>query len=202
MYSHLNREQRLELGFLLREGCSLRRAAGVLGVSHSALSRELRRNAASGATCGYHPGNAQRLAGGRRAAANAAKVKIKGGGSWSGFWSRRSQLPNGRRNRSAAACGLIAFSRGSAPEPFTTGSTLRGGICRSGQERLGSRTEQIPPNAHFGQRPGDGFGREDRTPNGTGRLLPFPGERGRNENANGLLRCCFPKKNSFAPDPD
>ena len=79
MYAHLSREQRLELGVLKREGFSLREIAKRLGVSHSTLSRELRRNVAPRATCGYHVGDAQRLAGGRRRTANAARVKIKPG---------------------------------------------------------------------------------------------------------------------------
>ena len=79
MYSHLNKEQRLELGFLVREGYSLRGAARVLRVSHSTLSRELKRNGSARAKVGYHASDAQRKVRRRKGAANAARVKIKVG---------------------------------------------------------------------------------------------------------------------------
>ncbi len=79
MYLHLSKEQRLELGFLLREGYSLRGAAKVLRVSHSTLSRELRRNGSGRAKVGYHASDAQRKVRRRKGAANAARVKIKSG---------------------------------------------------------------------------------------------------------------------------
>ena len=92
MYSHLSREQRLELGFLLREGYSLRRAAEVLGVSHSTLSRELSRNGSHRAESGYHAGDAQRLAGGRRAFANGRLRKIGAGSALEELLIRKIQM--------------------------------------------------------------------------------------------------------------
>ena len=79
MYAHLSREQRLELAVLRREGFSLRSIAERLGVSHSSLSRELKRNRSSRAKGGYHAGEAQRRAAGRKAAANGLRIKIRAG---------------------------------------------------------------------------------------------------------------------------
>ena len=77
MYAHLSREQRLELGVLRREGFSLRQIAGRLGVSPGTVSRELRRNASFHTKSGYHAGEAQRRASGRKGAANGLRIKIR-----------------------------------------------------------------------------------------------------------------------------
>ena len=77
MYSHLNREQRLEMGVLRREGFSLRQIAGRLGVSPGTLSRELKRNASFRAKSGYRAGEAQRRAAGRKRAANGLRIKVR-----------------------------------------------------------------------------------------------------------------------------
>ena len=59
MYSHLNKQQRIELGILLRTGLSLRHIAVLLGVHHSTLSRELKRNPPVRREQRYHPGDAR-----------------------------------------------------------------------------------------------------------------------------------------------
>ncbi len=79
MHTHLNKEQRSGLSFLLREGYSLREAARVLGVSHSTLSRELRRNGSRRTESGYHAGDAQRKVRERRALTNRRLRKIEAG---------------------------------------------------------------------------------------------------------------------------
>jgi IS30 family transposase len=51
MYTHINRDMRIALGALLYAGMSQRQAAKELGISHTSISREVRRNARSQ---GYH----------------------------------------------------------------------------------------------------------------------------------------------------
>lgn len=76
MYSHLNKQQRIELGILLRTGLSLRHIAVLLGVHHSTLSRELKRNPPVRREQRYHPGDAHRHAQRRRYTANQRFRKI------------------------------------------------------------------------------------------------------------------------------
>ena len=54
MYHHVRREERVALATLLRAGYTLRSIATELGLHHSTLSRELRRNGSDG----YHAGTA------------------------------------------------------------------------------------------------------------------------------------------------
>lgn len=79
MYSHLTKETRIKLSALLLAGLSLRRAAQLLGVHHSTLSRELVRNKTTnkrGHVSGYHAGDAQRTTQARRRRANQRFRKI------------------------------------------------------------------------------------------------------------------------------
>lgn len=82
MYSHLSKQQRIEFGTLRRVGLSLRATARLLGVSHTTLSRELRRHPSSrpNAASGYHASDAHRRAEARRRAANQHFRKIVPGG--------------------------------------------------------------------------------------------------------------------------
>lgn len=75
---HLKLKQRTELAVLLRAGYSLRRAARLLGVHHSTLSRELSRNANTklAPVSGYHAGDAHRTATIRRRSVNQHFRKI------------------------------------------------------------------------------------------------------------------------------
>ncbi|BDD10169.1 hypothetical protein FUAX_26010 [Fulvitalea axinellae] len=57
-YSHLNTHERLYISAMLDEGASVRRIAEDLDRSPSTISREIRRNSASGK---YNPGTAQSL---------------------------------------------------------------------------------------------------------------------------------------------
>lgn len=79
MYYHLTKETRISLSTLLLAGFSLRQAALQLGVSHSTLSRELRRNPPTRPSYRYHPGDAQRAAACRRRSANQRFRKIEPG---------------------------------------------------------------------------------------------------------------------------
>lgn len=79
MHSHLTKHQRIELGVLLRAGYTLRSTAPLLGVHHTTLSRELRRNPATGRQArvmGYHARDAQLQTNGRRLTANQRFRKI------------------------------------------------------------------------------------------------------------------------------
>jgi len=80
MYSHLTKETRIKFSALLLAGCSLRQAAKLLGIHHTTLSRELRRNAAVRSSQRYHPGDAQRKAKAKRWNANQRFRKIAPGG--------------------------------------------------------------------------------------------------------------------------
>ena len=73
MYSHLSREQRVELAVLRREGFSLRQIGERLGTSPGTISRELRRNASSQTKDGYHAGEAGRQTAARRLAASGLR---------------------------------------------------------------------------------------------------------------------------------
>ena len=79
MYSHLSREQRLELAVLRREGLSLRQIAGRLSVAPSTVSRELRRNDSARVQNGCHAGDAQRRSRNKRSAANTLRLKVQPG---------------------------------------------------------------------------------------------------------------------------
>lgn len=79
MYSHLNKQQRIELSLLLKANYSLRQAASLLGVHYTTLSRELRRNAPvkqHARVTNYHAGEAERIARARRKVANQRFRKI------------------------------------------------------------------------------------------------------------------------------
>jgi IS30 family transposase len=79
MYIHLTKQTRIELGVLLRAGVSLRKAATLLGVHHSSLSRELQRNKARGKQAhlsGYHARDAHLQTRTRRLQANQHFRKI------------------------------------------------------------------------------------------------------------------------------
>lgn len=73
-YSHLSQEDRRIISRLRSQGKSLRFIAGILGVSHSTVSREIG-GRTSGAT--YCPAAAQQIAQCARAAANASRSKLK-----------------------------------------------------------------------------------------------------------------------------
>jgi len=74
MHYHLTQHQRIELSLLLRLGHSQRKAAQILGVSPSTVSRELRRNARTSGK--YHATTARLHSRDRRAEANALRVKL------------------------------------------------------------------------------------------------------------------------------
>ena len=76
MYSHLSKFQRISLSVLRREGLSLRAIAKRLKLSHSSLSRELKRNPNLSSSNGYHAAHAHRLAKQRRLVANQRFQKI------------------------------------------------------------------------------------------------------------------------------
>lgn len=84
MYSHLSKQQRIEFGALRRANLSLRATARLLGVHHTTLSRELRRNRSTnehGRVSGYHAGDAYRKTQARRLVANQRFRKIVPGES-------------------------------------------------------------------------------------------------------------------------
>lgn len=74
MHSHLTKETRIKFSALLMAGLSLRSCAQLLGVHHTSLSRELRRNPTVGFR--YHPGDAHRKTKARRYQANQRFCKI------------------------------------------------------------------------------------------------------------------------------
>lgn len=79
MHSHLTKQTRIQLGILLRAGVSLRGAAKLLGVHHSSLSGELRRNKATGKQSrrtGYHARDTHSQAKARKLKANQRFRKI------------------------------------------------------------------------------------------------------------------------------
>jgi IS30 family transposase len=77
MYNQFTKETRIMFSGLLKAGLSLRAAARILEMSHSSLSRELRRNPPVRADWSrYHPGDAQRTALARRQSANQRFRKI------------------------------------------------------------------------------------------------------------------------------
>jgi transposase, IS30 family len=76
MHSHITRETRIKFSALLLAGLSLREAAKLLGVHHTTLSRELRRNPAVHIRKRYDPGDAHRKTQARRHAANQRWRKI------------------------------------------------------------------------------------------------------------------------------
>lgn len=79
MPSHITKDTRIKFSALLMAGLSLRASARVLGIHHTSLSRELRRNPAVKAGYRYHPGDAQRRATARRQNANQRFRKIRSG---------------------------------------------------------------------------------------------------------------------------
>lgn len=76
MHFHLTKETRIKFSALLLAGLSLRRAATLLGIHHTTLSRELRRNPPVQTRQRYHPGDAQRSTNVRRYGANQRFRKI------------------------------------------------------------------------------------------------------------------------------
>jgi len=79
MHSHITKQTRIELAVLLRAGLSLRASARILGVHHTSLVRELRRNQVRGkqaAVAGYHARDAQLQTKARRYRANQHFRKI------------------------------------------------------------------------------------------------------------------------------
>jgi transposase, IS30 family len=79
MHSHITKETRIKFSAFLLAGFSLRQAAKLLGVNHTTLSRELRRNPAVFERNRYHPGDAQRRTARRRYQANQRWRKIVSG---------------------------------------------------------------------------------------------------------------------------
>lgn len=75
MYSHINRDQRIALGALLRAGYSQAECARELGVSPGTVSRELRRNPKKDGR--YHAGVAEVLARKRREESKRKYRKIE-----------------------------------------------------------------------------------------------------------------------------
>lgn len=109
-YHHLTRDQRVELGSLLRAGHSQGEAARQIGIHPSTLSRELTRNKHPN-TSGYHASVAHRRSRARRLVANQRFRKI---------------IPN---TRLLAYCEL-SLKRGISPEQiagklaFVLGETI------------------------------------------------------------------------------
>ena len=80
MYKQFTKDTRIMFSGLLKAGLSLRASARILSLSHTTLSRELRRNPPVRAEWGrYHPGDAQRCASARRLQANQRFRKIRSG---------------------------------------------------------------------------------------------------------------------------
>ena len=79
MHIHLTKETRIKFSALLMTGLSLRQIALRLGVHHSTLSRELRRNPAESKLKTYDPGDAHRKHLSRRLKANQRFRKIPPG---------------------------------------------------------------------------------------------------------------------------
>jgi transposase, IS30 family len=76
MHTHLTKETRIKFSALLLAGLSLRHSARLLRVSHTTLSRELRRNKPVLIRNRYHPGDAHRATQRRRYVANQQWRKI------------------------------------------------------------------------------------------------------------------------------
>lgn len=76
MHIHLTKELRIKFSALLMADLSLRQAAKLLGVHHTTLVRELRRNTPVQASQHYHPGDAHRKTQYRRLGANQHFRKI------------------------------------------------------------------------------------------------------------------------------
>jgi IS30 family transposase len=76
MHYHLTKEVRIKFSALLLAGLSLRSCAKLLGVHHTTLSRELRRNPAVHIKKRYDPGDAHRKTQSRRYRANQRWRKI------------------------------------------------------------------------------------------------------------------------------
>ena len=76
MCSHFSKQQRIELSILLKAGHSLRQAAKLLGVHHSTVSRELRKNKPTSSKYRYHALEADRQVKSRRLVANQRFRKI------------------------------------------------------------------------------------------------------------------------------
>jgi IS30 family transposase len=76
MHYHLTKETRIKFSALLLAGLSLRQAAKLLGIHHTTLSRELRRNTPVRSGYRYHPGDAHRKTQARRYSANQRWRKI------------------------------------------------------------------------------------------------------------------------------
>lgn len=79
MYNHLTKEIRIKFSALLMTGLSLRQVAKLLGVHHTTLSRELRRNKPTSNVFKYRPDDAYRKAKLRRLTANQRFRKITPG---------------------------------------------------------------------------------------------------------------------------
>jgi len=79
MYYHLTKETRIKFSALLMTGLSLRQVAKLLGVHHTTLSRELKRNKSTRVNCRYHSADAHRKASSRRLNANQRFRKITSG---------------------------------------------------------------------------------------------------------------------------
>lgn len=79
MHYHLTKETRIKFSTFLMLGMSLRQAAPLLGVHHTTLSRELRRNPPVQPGMTYHPGDAHRKTKARRMSANQRFRKITPG---------------------------------------------------------------------------------------------------------------------------
>jgi IS30 family transposase len=77
MYKQFTKETRIMFSGLLKAGLSLRASARILGLHHSTLVRELKRNPPVRPDWSrYHPGDAHRLAAARRCGANQRFRKI------------------------------------------------------------------------------------------------------------------------------
>jgi IS30 family transposase len=76
MHTHITKETRIKFSALLLAGLSLRKVAKLLGVHHTTLSRELRRNPPATARKRYDPGDAHRKYLSRRHSANQRWRKI------------------------------------------------------------------------------------------------------------------------------
>ena len=98
MYTHLTKYQRIELGVLLRAGVSLRSAAQLLGIHHTTLSREIRRNPPVQSKQRYHAGDAHRRTQARRHQANQRWRKILPGSKLEKLLYPRYAVSNGHQS--------------------------------------------------------------------------------------------------------
>lgn len=90
VYRHFNQTVRMELAILLRKGYSKREIASVLGVHHSSVSRELKRNSLRHG--GYYPDKAHHKAYVRRKYAKYEGMKIRRSGWLENYVKKKLEI--------------------------------------------------------------------------------------------------------------